>query len=258
MSLASTVHVTVRQKGRFGDSYIGYIPVNPGSFKIDPVQVTHWHKLGPKPGKPSTKLRGDLQITFRFLSKWSGENVGFPGHTGMIKHSSSDMKISTTTMRHTNSDEALSSGRQKMKRGEILSSLRRSFRRKSKPSASHTSCMDDFAAFSSHSASSTPQNPRKKTSSSYVPDNASNSLSSTSVLSNGQSDSDSVSHSPPPISRGLRTSESEDGSIPAADREKEVVVEGGNAVSAQDGKMVSEYGFTIAVGLDEIIHILWF
>ena len=245
MSLASTVHVTVRQKGRFGDSYIGYVPINPGSFKIDPGQVKHWHKLGAKPGKPSTKLRGDLQVTFQFLSKWSGsivENVSIPGHVGMLRHSSSDLKISTT-MRHTNSDEALSTRRQsqsKTKRGEILSSLRRSFRRKSKAPVIQT-CNDDFASFSSHSSSSTPQNTRKRTNSSFnVLENASNSLSSMSFLSNGQSDSDtgnSISQSPPPVGKGHRTSESEDGPIVAADKEKEVL-EGGNAMSAQDGKLV--------------------
>lgn len=253
MSLAITFHVTVRQKGRFGDSYIGYIPINPGSFKIDPGQVTHWYKLGPKPGKPSTKLRGDLQVTFQFLSKWSGGGAvaaaedlsAIPGHVGMIKHSSSDMRISAT-MRHTNSDEALSSGRGgvavKNKR-EILSSLRRSFRRKTKTPAMQAST-DDFVTFSSHSASSTPQNARKRNSSSMVGDNASNSLSSTSYLSNGQSDSDTgnsiISQSPPPVSKGLRTSESEDGLLTAADREKESTTETGTAVSAQDGKLVRE------------------
>ena len=145
----------------------------------------------------------------------------------MLKHSSSDLKISTT-MRHTNSDETLSSGRQKTK---LLSSNRRSFRRKTKPAVIVQT--DDFGAFTSNSASSTPQNVRKKT----MPDNTSNSLSSTSVLSNGQSDSDSVSQSPPPASRVHRTSESEEGSAADNGKEKDVV-EGGNAVPAQDGKLV--------------------
>lgn len=57
------------------------------------------------------------------------------------------------------------------------------------------------------------------------------------MLSNGQSDSDSVSHSPPPINKAHRISEGEDGSVATADKEKDVV-EGGSGVSAQDGKLV--------------------
>ena len=238
MSLASTIHVTVRQKGRFGDSYIGYVAINPGSFKINPEQVTHWHKLGAKPGKPSTKLRGDLQVTFQFLSKWSGsDNTTVPGHLGMLKHSSSDLKISTN-MRHTNSDEALST-REGQSKTKILSSLRRSFRRKTKTPAVQT-CTDDFASFTSHSASSTPQNIRKRTGSLFTSDHPSNSLPSANYLSNGLSDSDtgnSASQSPPPMSRVCRTSESEDGSLVTPEKERDVL-------DAQDGKLVSYLEFT--------------
>ncbi len=233
MSLASTIHVTVRQKGRFGDSYIGYIAIHPGNFKINSGLVTHWHKLGAKPSKPSTKLRGDLQVTFQFLSKWSGSdnNVSIPGHLGMLRHASSDLKISTN-MRHTNSDEALST-REGQSKTKLLSSLRRSFRRKTKAPAVQT-CTDDFTSFASHSASSTPQNIRKRTNSLFVSDHTSNSLSSANFLGNGQSDSDtgnSVSQSPPPMGRGCRTSESEDGSLMTPEKERDVS-------ETQDGKLV--------------------
>lgn len=249
MSLASTIHINVRQKGRFGDHYIGYIPINPGSFKIGPNQVTHWYKLGPKPGKSSSKLRGDLQVTFQFLSKWSAkaeqDDIGIPDFPkGMLKRSSSDVKI--PAMKHTDSAEGLA-GRQNQSKNkrEILASLRRSFRKKNK-SPVFQNCDDDFASFSSQSASSTPQYIRKKTSSSIVPDNASNSLSSIGYLSNGMSDSDtgnSISHSPQSTRSskgGQRTSEGED--VPVVDKSSRSSLEPRDKEqedSTQDGKLVS-------------------
>ncbi len=227
MSLASVVHITVRQKGRFGDSYLGYVAIDPGCFKIDPSPSTHWYKLGCKPGKTGTKLRGDLQVTFQFLSKWldkskrGNANIGIPalGAGGMLQRSSSDAKLGP--MGRAGSEEIIVGGgrlNQSKSKKEILASLRRSFRRKNK-SPVFQNCDEDFASFSSHSASSTPQIIRKSTNSAVVPDTGSNSVSSTSYLSNGMSDSDSVSHSPPPHKAGKvlqQTSEGEE--APALDK----------------------------------------
>lgn len=217
MSLASVIHITVRQKGRFGDSYLGYLPINPGSYKIDPAPSTHWHKLSCKPGKTSSKLRGDLQVTFQFQSKWSTQakrgdaRSHLLRRTSMLQRSSSDVKLSGA-MGRTGSDEILS-GRPNQPKAKILASLRRSFRKKTK-APMFQNCDDDFASFSSQSASSTPQIFRKRTSSITVPDTGSNSLSSTSHLSIGMSDSDtgnSMSQTSPlgTPGKGRRVSEGE-------------------------------------------------
>lgn len=196
MSLVTTIHITVRQKGRFGDQYIGYIPINPGNFKISPTQITHWYKLGPKPGKISSKIRGDLKVTFQFLSEWSGKNskhivpqlASVQRGSGMLKRTSSDQKI----MRESGSAENLI-GKSTPPKNKKFASLRRSFRRKKSPILSN--CEDDFASFSSHSASPSPQTIRKG----CIPDSGSNSLTSTSHY---QSDSDtgiSMPQSPVPL-----------------------------------------------------------
>lgn len=264
MSLVTTIHITVRQKGRFGDSYLGYFTINPGNFKISPNQVTHWYKLGPKPGKSSTKLRGDLQVSLKFLSEWSGQvkqsrGVGSAelvrAHKGMLKRSSSDLKI--RSMRDIEVAEGLL-GRpnQSKSKKEILSSLRRSFRRKNKTQAFER-CEDEFTSFTSHSATSTPQNIRKRTNS-CIPDNGSNSFSSIghlSNLSNGFSDSDnSVSPSPLPVrtsneplvvgdSEGGIPNEGGEGASSANDNslrtEKEKEREDASNGGVQDGKIVS-------------------
>lgn len=236
MSLTSVIHITVRQKGRFGDSYLGYIPINPGSFKINPNPTTHWYKLGCKPGKNSNKLRGDLQVTFQFLSKWSGQakrgsdsksgRGHHHHHRGMLQRSSSDLKLGGGGLGHAGSDEILNGGRSSQPRAkkEILASLRRSFRRKNK-SPVFQNCDDDFASFSSQSASSTPQIIRKRTSSITVPDAGSNSLSSTSYLSNDSDTGNSVSQTPPPrrsTGKGRNTSEGDDvASVEKASPEQE-------------------------------------
>lgn len=235
MSLANTIHITVRQKGRFGDSYLGYIPLNPGSFKIAPNQVTHWYKLGAKPGKSSTKLRGDLQVTFQFLSKWASraDTEGTFEHGGMLRRSSSDLRLHSK--RHADLNEGMVGRSNQLKKRELLSSLRRSFRRKPK-SPAFQNCEDEFASFSSQSTSSTPQNIRRKTNSYVSPDNISN-MSSTGQLSNGMSDSDtgnSTSHSPPSLRAGKESSASECGDTPVGSLDSKEVED-----IVPDGKMVS-------------------
>lgn len=239
MSLASTIHITVRQKGRFGDSYLGYIPINPGGFKIDPAPTTRWYKLGAKPGKSSVKLRGDLQVTFQFLSKWSAQTkrratICYAGRKGMLlQRSSSDLKLGE--LQHMNSDDLLTGGGSRLNqvkgKKEVLGSLRRSFRRKTKDPP-FKKCDDDFATFlTTHSAASTPQSTRKKTTSVVIPDNASNSFSSTGCLSNDSDTGNSISHSPL-SGKGLVVSESEEPAVASEQKEKE-------AVSPEDANVVS-------------------
>ena len=243
MSLVTTIHITVRQKGRFGDNYLGYLPINPGNFKICPVQVTHWYKLGSKPGKSSTKLRGDIQVSFQFLSDWSGvtkqvcNNVGIQG--GMLKRSTSDVKI--PTIQDKDSVGKPNSYSSKNKKEVFASLRRRSFRRKKSPAVQN--CDNDFASFSSHSATSTPQNVRRMNS--YMADTGSNSVSS---ISNGLSDSDTDSSVPQlPLltkqGKGLMvsTDDIKDG-IPLADKSSQEKKELEDATNfTPEGKMVSSH-----------------
>ncbi|KAL5479953.1 hypothetical protein EMCRGX_G023558 [Ephydatia muelleri] len=71
MSLDTTVHITVVQSGKFRESFIGYLSIFLGGFKLTDKPVTNWYKLGSKPGKPNIKLRGDLLVTVTFYSDWA-------------------------------------------------------------------------------------------------------------------------------------------------------------------------------------------
>ena len=203
-------------------------------------------------------------MTLQFLSKWSKKGTGVnkgSGSSGMLKRSSSsDLRIQS--IRHSDLDEEGVSGMvlgssgaggktggqqqgqqqliHKNKR-EVLASLRRSFRRKTRSPALQN-CEDEFASFTSHSASSTPQNIRRRRvdSSSYtVPDNTSNSYSSTGYASNGMSDSDTgnsgsaASHSPPSVrsGKGLQVSDS-------GDKER-LIEQDGSKDTEEDGNVVS-------------------
>ena len=161
MSLGSTINITVRQKSRFSDDYLGYLPLIPDSFKINPNLVTRSYKLGPKPGKSSSKLRGDIHISFQFLSNWSEQldrstEAGMELdriQSGILKRSATD--ASNYGPRASNGRVVASEKQSNSSRGrkEILSSLRRSFRRKSK-SADSKRTIDDFSMYTSTSMAS--------------------------------------------------------------------------------------------------------
>ena len=68
MSLDTTIHLTVKQKGRLGEQFIGHIPIPLRNFSITAKQITHWYKLGSRPGKIKNKLRGDLQVSIRLAT----------------------------------------------------------------------------------------------------------------------------------------------------------------------------------------------
>lgn len=209
--------------------------MSPNSFKLGPDTVTHWYKLGPKPGKLSSKLRGDLQVTFQFLSKWSGQEGGGGGesstdigslhkHRGMLRRSLSDLEMTRDS-----SVESLNKSKQPKTKRELLGSIRRSFRRKKAPA--FKACDEDFGSFSSHSAASTPLNTRtfSSHSASSTPlntrkrTNSSFSSVTGSQVSGNMSDSDtgasSVSQSPLLNQRRLKNGPSAD-SVRASDCER--------------------------------------
>lgn len=216
MSLVTTIHITVRQKGRFGDGYIGYVPISPGNFKISPNLVTHWYKLGSKPGKSSSKLRGDLQISFQFLSEWSeqlDQSVEASmelvrAQAGMLKRSSSDVKIWMANGMGADKEVGLADEKQPGQskgKNEILSALRRSFKRKNKPAVLKKR-KDEFTSFESQSMTPTHQYLRKR-SNTLMHITRSNSLCSTGRISVGQStDSDTSVTASPLLARSNRGS----------------------------------------------------
>ena len=238
MSLATTIDVTVRQKGRFGDAYLGFLSIIPGNFKISSSPVTHSYKLGSKPGKKSTKLRGDLQISLQFLSKWSEHmdpSVGagkelVSAQAGMLKQSSSASVKSWTEngMRTENglgfTDPIESNGKK-----EIFSSLRRSFRRRNKPSVSKI-CDVDFTPL--HSL--TPQLKRSNTLVGVTP----SSIIPTGQVTIGQfTDSDTSVTSIPSAAMPTRGS-----TVASAEGTLKLVAEKkteGTASSDASGKMVN-------------------
>ena len=161
MSLDTTVQLIVRQKGRVSDNFIGCLAVPLRGFTISSKPVTHWYKLGAKPGKTNTKLRGEVLVTIKFLSKWlsstsSGDSEVIvangdvsPRSGRMLKRSKSDQKLksSSSLLENPQSPQLMQS---KIK--EKLSAFRRSFRKKNK-SPVLDQCMDDFDSFCSPSQS---------------------------------------------------------------------------------------------------------
>ena len=160
MSLDTTVHLTIRQKGRLSDDFIGYIAIPLGGFSLNSKQVTHWYKLGSKPGKANVKLRGDLLVTIKLLSNWiqfadtytpvSGTTRKIFPVTGkaMLKRSKSDAKIKPPDSPGlSNGALAEKTNHNPSKMKEKMSAFRRSFRKKTK-SPIFQECDEDFTSFS--------------------------------------------------------------------------------------------------------------
>ena len=151
MSLDSAVDITVRQKGKFSDEFIGHITIPFSNLTISRRQRQNWHKLGPKPGKTNSKLRGDLLITTSFLAKWNSEESNFCSSPVdievnrrqgiMLRRSKSEYKSSPR--------ESPKSERSKPK-GIFTRSLRK------KNSQVFEDCEDDFIAVSVHTPESPP------------------------------------------------------------------------------------------------------
>ena len=171
MSLDTTINLTVRQKGKIGDQFIGYISIPLRNFSITPKLITHWYKLGSRPGKVKSKLRGDLQVSIKFLSNWSstrgsgnpyleeigreglgefgvrssslsnGINQSSPNSRRMLARSKSDMKIKVRDMIGTNFVDGKPASPKVKDR--LATAIRRSFRKKNRAPV-FQECDDDF------------------------------------------------------------------------------------------------------------------
>ena len=75
MSLGTTLLFCVRQKTSLKDKFLGLVSIPLGTFTISSKPVTHWYKLGARAGKTSSKLRGELLLSIKFLSHWVAEET---------------------------------------------------------------------------------------------------------------------------------------------------------------------------------------
>ena len=101
MSLQSILEVQVRQKSKFSDEYIGQILIPVTSLVSKRLRKT-WHKLVARPGKTSSKIRGDILIATCCLSKWDTketetdslfDNIDIQEHSGgMLRRTKSEYK----------------------------------------------------------------------------------------------------------------------------------------------------------------------
>ena len=102
MSLDSSINITVRQKTKFSDEYIGYIHIPFTNLSISKRQRQNWYKLVSKPGKASSKIRGDLLVSTSFLSKWDrtaerySNPIDIELEGRMLRRSKSEYKSSST------------------------------------------------------------------------------------------------------------------------------------------------------------------
>lgn len=112
MSLDSAVHITVKQKTKFSEEFIGHLTIPFSTLTISRRAKQNWYKLGPRPGKTNTKLRGDLLLATSFISKWGREESSISSLTTssnspinieardgrrMLRRSKSEYKSSSST-----------------------------------------------------------------------------------------------------------------------------------------------------------------
>ncbi len=255
MSLVTTLHIQVRQKGRFGDKYLGYFSISPGNFTVCPKTVTNWYKLGPKPGKSGSKLRGDLRISFQFLSEWSdplGQGLELGMRHGLLQHSASDHKIWNGNGIGPDTSSLVTEAQpvQSKNKKEKFSSFKRSFRKKNKPSSTVLRSDNEFL-FASGDVSPVPR---------YLPKRSntinmmmrSGGVSGTRPVSLGQfTDSDGSLNSSSPLTSRLRTRGSDPAILelnsPGKGSEKDM----GSPLSssASESKLVSGGGVIVLLPL---------
>ena len=264
MSLDTTIHLTVRQKGRLGDQFIGHIPIPLRDFSITSKLITHWYKLGSRPGKIKNKLRGDLQISIRFMSKWSNslgssaqqqqgefgsqspslsDGFGSKHPRRMLTRSKSDMRLKVRDVMATGLiDGKPATGQPKVK-DRLTTAIRRSFRKKNKTPI-FQECEDEFTF--SNSASSSP-----------VLRKRSNTLNL--ILKGAQSDSDTgtpsdMSQSPATVHPDIQVQLAESGGVSAQESESsgDNLEEGAEEKQLQekeDKKIVSPSSVTQSIRL---------
>ncbi len=161
MSLDTTLHIAVRQKGRLSDELIGYIAIPLSGFQLTSKLVTHWYKLGSRPGKQNLKLRGDLKVSIQLQFKWvqfsdtftaepTSSRKVYPVPTkAMLKRTKSDLKNQDRSSScATEGQLSEKSNNKAPKVKEKMSVFRRSFRKKNR-SPVLQDCNEEFASFSS-------------------------------------------------------------------------------------------------------------
>lgn len=201
MSLDTTLHITVREhKGRLSDKFIGYIAIPLSGFKLTSKQVTHWYKLGSKPGKNTLKLRGDLQVTlqlqFKFTDLFTREPTDskkvYPvAGKGLLKRSKSEIRVRPLERVNSLLNEGLidnTSGQPSLNLKEKMSVFRRSFRKKNR-SPVLQNCEDEFASFAP------PNHSRARSNTIDITSKMSKIPSGTSVSDVSSSESESTSGS---------------------------------------------------------------
>ncbi len=161
MSLDTTLHIAVRQKGRLSDELIGYIAISLSGFQLTSKLVTHWYKLGSRPGKQNLKLRGDLKVSIQLQFKWiqfsdtfaaepTSSRKVYPVPTkAMLKRTKSDLKNQDRSSSWPNEGQQNEKSNNKApKVKEKMSVFRRSFRKKNR-SPVLQDCDEEFTSFSS-------------------------------------------------------------------------------------------------------------
>ena len=152
MSLDSSVDITVKQKTKFTEEFLGYtrIPFNHLSISRRPRQ--NWHKLGPRPGKTSSKLRGDVLISLAFLYKWDSVETQTPPTSPSFE--TGDRKM----LRRTKSEHRGGAKQERAvkSKGSIFG------RTKSKKNSQVFEDSDDFVALSIRSSGDPPTPPQSE------------------------------------------------------------------------------------------------
>ena len=101
MSLDSSLDIQVKQKGKFSEDYLGHIHIPLTNLNISRSSKRVWYKLHSKPGKISTKVRGDLLVSTQFLSNWNKDStftspidaeIGFREGRIMLRRTKSEYK----------------------------------------------------------------------------------------------------------------------------------------------------------------------
>ena len=160
MRLDSTLHITVRQKSKIkSDDILGYVLIPLNNLTVSTRPIKNWYKLGARPGKVSTKLRGDLLLTISFASKWNN-TPDMNGEEGFESRGSRSLQRSRSEKGRGNKDSPRPD-KQKLKE-RLGGVFRRSFRRKN-PQV-FEDCNKDFTNFTVHTPDSppTPRDKRKR------------------------------------------------------------------------------------------------
>ena len=96
MSFQSILEIQVRQKSKFTDEHIGQIRIPVTSLVLSDKLRKTWYKLAARPGKTSSKIRGDILIATCFLSKWDTKEPTISSFTDLDISEQSDRMLRRT------------------------------------------------------------------------------------------------------------------------------------------------------------------